>query len=105
MTPVLFVSAAALGALGRHAVHQLAVNWRALLVVNIVGSLLLGLIADAGLSRSATTILGVAFCGALTTYSGFALEIRQLPPARAAAFATAMVIASCLAAAIGMWLA
>ncbi len=105
MTPVLFVAAAALGALGRHAVHQFAINWRALLIVNVIGSFLLGAIVDADLSQHATTVLGIAFCGSLTTYSGFALEVRHQRPARAAPFAAAMVAGTCAAAAVGMWLA
>lgn len=105
MTPVLFVAAASLGALARHAIHQLGPNWRALLIVNIVGSLLIGVIVDAELSNQATTILAVGFCGALTTYSGFALELRRLPMGQAAGYAAAMVTSTCAAAALGMWLA
>lgn len=102
MTPVWFALAASCGALGRHAVHQLARTWTALLIVNVIGSFLLGVVVEADLSAPTTTVLGVAFCGALTTYSGFALEFRHLRPAPAVAFAVTMVVATCAAAALGM---
>ena len=78
VTPVLFVVAASCGALGASgrppASHA---NWRALLIVNIVGSFVLGIVVDADLSRTTATVLGVAFCGSLTTFSGVALELRH----------------------------
>ena len=98
MTPVLFIAAASLGALLRHTVHQFLRTVPALLVVNVVGSGLLGFVIGADLSRSTTTILGVAFCGSLTTYSGFSLELRRLSPLDAMTFAAVSVGATCLAA-------
>ena len=98
MTPVLFVVAASAGALLRHGAHQIVRPVPALLVVNIVGSCLLGLIIGADVSRSTTTILGAAFCGSLTTYSGFALELRRLSRIDAVTFAAVSVGATCLAA-------
>lgn len=98
MTPVLFVVAASVGAVLRHAIHQVLRTVPALLFVNIVGSGLLGLIIGADLSRSTTTILGAAFCGSLTTYSGFSLELRRLSPLDAVTFAAVSVGATCLAA-------
>lgn len=47
------------------------------LVVNVVGSFVLGCIAG-GASGTAATILGTGFCGALTTYSAYAHETVQL---------------------------
>ncbi len=104
MTPALFVIAASCGAVGRQAIHQIAPNWRALLIVNITGSFLLGLIVDADLSRHAATVLGVAFCGSLTTFSGFALELRQHPLRWSLVYASAMAATTCAAAALGMLL-
>ena len=98
MTPMVFLLAASTGALMRHAMHHLVRPVPALLVVNIAGSGLLGLVIGADLSRSATTILGAAFCGSLTTYSGFALELRRLSRHEAIAFAAVSVGASCVAA-------
>jgi fluoride exporter len=98
MTPVLFVLAASAGALLRHGTHQLVRPVPALLVVNIVGSGLLGFIIGADFSRSTTTVLGAAFCGSLTTYSGYALELRRLSRLDAVVFAAVSVGATCLAA-------
>lgn len=84
MTAVAFVVAAAAGALGRHLVvagvgrggpdrGRLGV-----LAVNVVGSLVLGVLVglrlDGSLSAAALTVLGGGFCGALTTWSGFAVD-------------------------------
>ena len=105
MTPILFVVAASVGAVLRHAVHQMLRTVPALLVVNIVGSGLLGFIVGADLSRSTTMILGAAFCGSLTTYSGFSLELRRLSPLDAVTFAAVSVGATCLAANLAMSIA
>ena len=75
MTPALFVLAAGLGAVGRHVVAQYACSWASLLWVNSVGAGLLGLIVASDMSVDARTILGVGFCGALTTFSTLALEV------------------------------
>ena len=104
MTPVLFVVAASCGALARQAVHQRAVNWRALLIVNIVGSFVLGIVIEADVSQHTVTVLGVAFCGSLTTFSGFALELRHQTPRRAIGYAALMATSTCAAAALGMLL-
>ena len=78
MTPVLFVFAAAAGAVGRHLVGRVACSWQALLIVNTAGAALLGWLADRDVSASTTTIVGVGLCGAFTTFSSFALEARAL---------------------------
>jgi fluoride exporter len=104
VTPVLFVIAASCGALARQAVHQHAANWRALLIVNIVGSFVLGVVIDADVSRQTATVIGVAFCGSLTTFSGFALELRHQARRPAIGFAALMAASTCAAAALGLWL-
>ncbi len=45
------------------------------LVVNVAGSFLLGVLLGAGVSSSWLAGAGVGFCGALTTFSTFALEV------------------------------
>ena len=45
------------------------------LLVNVLGSGLLGLILGADLGRPWVALLGVGFCGAYTTFSAFALEL------------------------------
>lgn len=44
------------------------------LVVNVVGSLVLGLLVGAGTTGAPLALLGIGFCGGLTTFSTLALE-------------------------------
>ncbi len=77
MTPLLFVLAAGAGALGRFALAEIVCSWQALLIANTVGSGLLGLVLASDLDPRWLTVLGVGFCGTLTTYSSFAWELRR----------------------------
>ena len=45
------------------------------LVVNVVGSFVLGAVVGAGAGAAPLALLGIGFCGALTTFSTLALEI------------------------------
>jgi len=77
--------------------------------VNIAGSLLLGLLVGRWSDDStAVTLIGIGFCGALTTFSSFAWESSRLAEDGARQLALANVVATsivCLvAAAIGWWL-
>lgn len=101
MTALLFVIAAAIGAVGRHLVGQFACSWVALLWVNSIGAGLLGAIAASDLSPDAITVLGVGFCGALTTYSSFAIEVRRLGWRWGATYAASTLVSACVAASLG----
>jgi fluoride exporter len=45
------------------------------LVVNVVGSFVLGLLVGAGATGAPLALVGIGFCGALTTFSTLALEL------------------------------
>jgi CrcB protein len=81
MTGLLVALGAALGAPTRYLVgHRLrsrtpATATAGTLLVNLVGSFVLGLSVSAGLSGSWLGLVGTGFCGALTTFSSFALEV------------------------------
>ncbi|CAN5372987.1 fluoride efflux transporter CrcB [soil metagenome] len=69
------------------------------LLVNIVGCLLLGLLAGAtasgNLSAHAQLLLGTGFCGGLTTFSTFSVEAVELIQHRRGPAAAVYVVASC----------
>jgi CrcB protein len=50
------------------------------IAVNLVGSFLLGLFSALALSGDGTAFLGTGFCGALTTYSSFAVHTHDRGP-------------------------
>ena len=76
-------------------------------VVNVVGSLLLGLLAAAA-PTGLLALGGIGFCGALTTFSTFSFETVRLletgRPLTAVATVTASVTVSVAAAVLGWWL-
>jgi CrcB protein len=79
------------------------------LTVNVLGSLLFGLLAAAGraVHPDLGLLLGTGFCGALTTYSTFGFETVQLLGARAHWYAlinvAANVVGGLAAATLGWW--
>ena len=82
MTVLYVVLGAAVGAPVRYALgHYLdrGVPWGTVLV-NVVGSFVLGALTAAALSESAMALLGVGFCGALTTYSAFVVQTHDRGP-------------------------
>lgn len=100
------------GALGRALVErrldQEDAGWPwGLFVVNVVGCGVLGA-ASAAASRVPDALLlaiGTGFCGAFTTFSGFAVaavRIAQVDRRRAVAIVVAMIAAGQAAAAVGV---
>lgn len=84
----------ALGAVLRYlsdlwTLHRWGPGWPiSTLSVNVVGSAVLGLLTglslQGGLAEGWSLLLGVGFCGALTTFSGFTLQVWDLAdPGRA----------------------
>ena len=86
MHPAFLVAiGGALGALGRWAIGSysvgMALPW-ATLGINLLGSLMLGIIAAAfssgSISKDAILLLGVGFMGAFTTMSTYSFEVVEM---------------------------
>ena len=81
MTALLVAIGAALGAPCRYLVmHVLRTRLRSTptagtITVNVVGSFVLGAAVAAGLHGSVLGLVGTGFCGALTTFSTWGLEL------------------------------
>ncbi|NUU25965.1 MAG: fluoride efflux transporter CrcB [Streptomycetaceae bacterium] len=110
MTWVFVVLGAAVGAPLRYLTdravqsrHDAVFPWGTL-TVNVVGSLVLGLLTGAAAAGAASAdvrlLVGTGFCGALTTYSTFSYETLRLAEQGARAYAAANVGVS-LAVGIG----
>ncbi|WP_148573086.1 fluoride efflux transporter FluC [Nocardioides caldifontis] len=69
--------------------------------VNVVGSGLLGLFAALSLDDRGWALLGVGFCGGLTTFSAFAVQAVGLGPRRGSAYVVGTVVLSLAACAVG----
>ena len=82
MTWLYVALGAAAGAPLRYATAQLLDGRlpRGTLLVNWLGSLLLGVFSGLGLGAHPMALLGTGFCGALTTYSSFAVQSHERGP-------------------------
>ena len=103
MTVLLIALGGAAGAAARFWVARRLPGVRATLLVNVVGSLLLGLLLGSGDSLNA--LLGLGFCGAFTTFSAFAVQTVELPRRRGWVYALVTVSLCLSAAALGIALA
>jgi CrcB protein len=111
VTPLLVAVGAAVGAtlrfLAAHTIDHRVDGGRfpaGTLLANVVGSTLLGLFSAWGLSGHLPALLGVGFCGGLTTYSAFAVRTHEAGWVRGAAYAVATVLLSLSGCAAGFWL-
>ncbi|MCO7219120.1 CrcB family protein [Klenkia sp. PcliD-1-E] len=103
MTALWVALGALVGAPLRLAADRAAVRWRGagsvvgVLVVNVVGSLVLGVVAGArGLGPVVVALVGTGFCGALTTFSTFGFDVVRLVEERRVARALAYLGGSLL---------
>jgi CrcB protein len=100
VTALLVVLGAAIGAPVRLLVSRALPAPRGTLAVNVAGSLVLGLVA--GAAPATYALVGIGFCGTLTTFSTFALETVEGAGWRYVAASTVLCVA---AAAAGLALA
>ena len=105
MTVLLIALGAALGAPARYLTdrsvqgrHDSVFPWGTL-TVNLVASLLLGIVTGAGrhLDANLVTLIGTGFCGALSTYSTFSYETLRLATDGARFYAFCNVLVSLVA--------
>jgi CrcB protein len=103
MTVLLVALGAAVGAPLRYLVdravqtrHESAFPWGTL-GVNILGSLVLGVLTGLPAASAVSALLGTGFCGALTTYSTFSYETMRLARSGLRLHALANVVISVLA--------
>ena len=88
------------------AAHHLDTGWpRGTLLVNLTGSLLLGLLTGLSVADPALALWGVGLCGGLTTYSSFAVQAHGLGGRRLAVYVV-VTLTGCIAmAGLGLILA
>jgi CrcB protein len=104
MTPLLVALGAAIGAPLRFAFASRVDSDRfplGTLLVNVVGSFLLGLFVAAGATGHWLAFLGTGVCGGFTTYSAFTVQTHRIGPARGAAYAVATVGLALAGCAVG----
>ena len=118
MNLILIAAGGALGAVARYIAgaqtsRLLGSSWPyGTLFVNLLGGLLMGLLAAWVASRTGAErmsfLLGVGFLGGFTTFSAFSLELVLMIERRvfapAAAYALTSVVLSCGALILGLWL-
>lgn len=107
MTVVLVVVAAAGAAVLRHLLATGVRDSRVgVLVANVVGSFVLGLLAGGVAEGQALVVLGTGFCGTLTTWSAFAhgvaTDLRDGRRGEAAVHLTVSLALGLAAAAVGL---
>jgi CrcB protein len=109
--PLLVGLGGAVGAVGRYAVGRALEDWQfpfPTLVVNVVGSFVLGFVVALGAADRPLALVGVGFCGAFTTYATFSVDaVRLWDRSRTAAlgYAAGMLAACLLAVAVATGLA
>lgn len=103
MTWLLVLAGGALGAPLRYLTdravqsrHDTVFPWGTL-AVNLLGSLVLGVLTGAAVSSPSYALLGTGLCGALTTYSTFSYETLRLARSGSGVYAAANVAVTTVA--------
>jgi fluoride exporter len=73
--------------------------------VNVAASLVLGLCVGWSVDGAALALVGVGFCGGMSTYSSFAVQARDAGRRGGTAYAALTIGLGLAAAALGYWLA
>lgn len=106
MSVLLVGLGAAFGAPARYVTAHLLdgrLPWGTVLV-NVVGSFLLGLLSGLALTGASLALLGAGFCGGFTTYSAFAVQVHDRGPRLGAATVALTVVPALAACFLGFWL-
>ena len=103
MSALLVALGAAVGAPLRYALaHTLDERWPwGTLLVNSLGSLLIGFFASLSLGGQAWALLATGFCGGLTSFSAFAVQSVERGPRLGATYAFATLALALSACALG----
>lgn len=103
MSALLVALGAALGAPARLlAARLLDTSWhRGTLLVNLLGSAVLGWLVGHGVDGRPLALFGTGFCGAFTTYSAVAVQSVNRGGWRGAAYAVGTVVGCALVAWVG----
>jgi CrcB protein len=78
---------------GVQRLHRSVFPWGTF-TVNVAGSFVLGVLTGAGTAPAVTALVGIGFCGTLTTYSTFAYETFGLAERREVGAAMANLLGS-----------
>jgi CrcB protein len=103
--PVYVASGGFLGAVFRWSVGVAVPGAAGTVVVNVVGSVVLGALVAAPLDGGVLLVLGAGFCGAFTTFSSFAVGVVERAQGdeliAAVRYATLMLVAALVGVGIG----
>lgn len=105
IAPLFVGLGGAVGAVARHLVSE-RVERATLdtLLVNVLGSLLLGAVLAAPVGSDVELAAGVGFCGAFTTFSSFAFETVRLAEEGFVRAAARNAVGTLLFALAGVWI-
>ncbi|MGM0592134.1 MAG: fluoride efflux transporter FluC [Halobacteriota archaeon] len=96
------------GAVARFALDSWLTGRRATFAVNVLGSLVLGMVVTASVPETTATLVGTGFCGAFTTFSSFAVSVAERLQAgeyrRAATYAGGTLVSALVGVGGGAWL-